>query len=100
MYYKFLPINTVIADLLLTIDEAKFNETKALNFAIRALRQIPANNILVEDTCTLSIQDNQGQLPKDLVYINQILDKSSSLPLRATTSNFALSCLPHCPDRS
>lgn len=81
---KYTSIESVLYNLSLTLDEQYWDETKMLEWAIQGFRKASLHNKFQTNVKIIPILAHKGVLPKDAVYINQILRKTSFSPEETT----------------
>jgi len=72
MITKYIPINSVLYDLSLTLDDRYKNETKMLEWIAHGLRQIPLESLLEEKVALLEVTNHKATLPDDFRSLTQI----------------------------
>lgn len=72
MNNKYIPIDAVLYDLSLTIDDRYWNESKMLQWLIHGVRQINIEALLVDNVVALEVTAHKASLPSDFAYLNQI----------------------------
>lgn len=72
MNNKYTPINSVLYDLSLTIDDRYWNESKMLQWLIHGVRQINIESLLVDNVTAVEVTAHKAQLPADFVYLTQV----------------------------
>lgn len=72
MISNYISIKSVIYDLSLTIDDRYYNETKALEWATKALRIIGPESALEAQVALVNVTQHKFPFPCDLKYLTQI----------------------------
>jgi len=91
---NYVSIKSVLYDLSITIDDRYWNETKAIEWATKALRTISPVSSLVPQVCLIDVEEHKATLPSDLKYLTQIayledapsIDTLYNLDLPSTSS--------------
>ncbi len=72
MNNKYIPIDSVLYDLSLTIDDRYWNESKMIQWLIHGVRQINIEALLVDNVVAVEVTSHKASLPSDFVYLTQI----------------------------
>lgn len=72
MNNKYIPINSILYDLALTIDDRYWNEAKMLQWLIHGVRQINIEALFVDNVSVLEVVAHKAQLSQDFMYLTQI----------------------------
>lgn len=72
MVTNYIPINSVLYDLSLTIDDRYKNDTKLLEWIAHGLRQLPLESLLVDKVTLLEVENHKATLPNDFKFLTQI----------------------------
>lgn len=91
MTTNYIPIDSVLYDLSLTIDDRYWNETKALEWANKAARLLRSDQMLESKLALIHVTNHKAELPEDLKYLTQVVFKDTNC---ATDSCFPELNLP------
>ena len=78
MTTNYIPVDSILYDLSLTIDERYWNEARALEWANKAARLIRSDQMMESKLAVLQVTSHKTELPSDLKYLVQIVYKTSS----------------------
>jgi len=70
--HSYVPIDTVLYDISLLVDDSHYNETKFREWALQGYRKLGANNVYENKVALLGVEDHKSHIPLDLKYITQI----------------------------
>lgn len=75
MNFQYVPIDTVLYDLSLSLDPPHYNEHKFREWAIQGYRKLNSKDKYSEKVALTSVSNHKAQLPTDVKYLNQIAYK-------------------------
>lgn len=77
MTTNYIPVDSVLYDLSLTIDERYWNEARALEWANKAARLIRSDQMLEGKLFVGDVTSHKVELPSDLKYLIQVIYRDS-----------------------
>lgn len=77
MNFQYVPIDSILYDISLTLEPPHYNEHKFKEWAIQGFRKLNSKDKFAEKVALVQITEHKAQLPTDVKYINQIAYKES-----------------------
>lgn len=72
MNNSYIPIDSVLYDIALVIDDSSYNEHKLREWLIQGFRKFQAHDLYQKKLRIIQVEEHKAELPSDLKYIIQI----------------------------
>jgi hypothetical protein len=73
---SYIPIDSVLYDLSLVVDEPHYNEYKFKEWVIQGFKKFGIHDLYQNKVCLLQVSDHKATIPADLKYIIQVAGKT------------------------